>query len=52
MKKELEVDTLTLFTDDGEVECGIVNVMEVNGKEYIAVSPLGEDGDVTEDIWF
>lgn len=52
MKKELEVDTLTIFTDDGEIECGIVNVMETGDREYIAISPLGEDGDVTEDVWF
>lgn len=51
MKKELEVDTVTLFTDDGEVECGIVTILQMNEKEYIALSPLDEDGEVTEEIW-
>ena len=37
---ELEVDVVTLMTDDGEVDCGIITVFEMNGREYIAISPL------------
>ena len=29
---ELEVDTITLFTDDGEIECAILTTLELNGK--------------------
>ena len=51
MKRELEVDTVTLFTDDGEVECGIVTVLEMRGREYVAVSPLDDEGELSDEIW-
>lgn len=38
--------TLTLTLDSGEViKCMILTVLPVNGKEYIALLPLGEDGE-------
>lgn len=49
---ELEVDTVTLFTDEGELECAILTVLELNGKKYVAVSELDENGDFSEDVWF
>ncbi len=49
---ELEIDVVTLMTDEGEVDCGIITVLELNDKEYIAVSPLDEDGELSEEIWF
>ena len=49
---ELEVDVVTLMTDEGEIDCGIVTVLELNDKEYIAVSPLDDEGELTEEIWF
>ncbi len=52
MKRELEVDTVTLFTDDGEVECGVVTVLEMSGREYVAVSPLDNEGDLSDEFWF
>ena len=42
-----EEDILTLEFDDGvEEECGILGVFESEGKEYIALNPLG-----TEDVY-
>lgn len=49
---ELEVDTITLFTDDGEIECAILTTLELNGKEYVALTALDEEGDYSEDVWF
>ncbi|MGN1167695.1 MAG: DUF1292 domain-containing protein [Lachnospiraceae bacterium] len=49
---ELEVDTVTLFTDEGEIECAILTTLELNGKEYVALSELDKDGDFSEDVWF
>ena len=47
--EEMETMTLTL-DDDTELECGIIGVFEVDGKEYIALLPLdgreAEDGEV------
>ena len=47
---ELEVDVVTLMTDEGEIDCGIVTVLELNDKEYIAVSPLDDEGELTGGI--
>ena len=41
-----EDDIITLEYDNGEEEeCGIVGVFDVDGKDYIALNPLGT-GDV------
>ncbi len=39
---EMETITLTL-DDDTEMECGIIGVFEVDGKEYIALLPLEDE---------
>ena len=52
MGRELEVDTVTLLTDDGEIECAILTLLEVDDKEYIAVSPLDDNEEITEEVWF
>lgn len=49
---ELEVDTVTLFTDDGEIECAILTTLEMNRKEYVVLTELDENGDYSEDVWF
>lgn len=42
--EELELETMFLtLDDDTEVECGILGVFEVEGKEYIALLPLEDD---------
>ena len=38
----METMTLTL-DDDTELECGIIGVFEVDGKEYIALLPLDDE---------
>ncbi|MCQ4725178.1 DUF1292 domain-containing protein [Anaerotignum faecicola] len=40
--EEMETMTLTL-DDDTELECGIIGVFEVDGKEYIALLPLDNE---------
>jgi uncharacterized protein YrzB (UPF0473 family) len=49
-KQELEVeeaDIITLEFEDGEdVECEIMGVFDVEGKEYIALIPLDGSDDV------
>lgn len=47
--------TVTITLEDGtDVECAIVTIMEVDGKDYIALLPLDEDGNGNEDgeVWF
>ena len=50
-KKNIEVEeteVITLeFDDGGEVECEIMGVFDLNGKEYIALIP--DDG--TDDVY-
>ena len=41
-EEELETMFLTL-DDDTEMECGILGVFEVEGKEYIALLPLEDE---------
>ena len=36
--------TLTLDNDE-EIECAVLTIYEVDGKEYIALLPLDEDGE-------
>jgi len=41
-----EVLTVTLTLDDDEVvECAVLTTYEANGKEYIALLPLNENGE-------
>ena len=39
--------TLTLDNDE-EIECAVLTIYEVDGKEYIALLPLDEDGENEE----
>lgn len=42
--------TVTLTLDNDEViECAVLTIYEVDGKEYIALLPLEENGDSSED---
>ena len=41
-----EVMTVTLTLDDDEVvECAVLTIYEANGKDYIALLPLDENGE-------
>ena len=57
MAKYNEVDeemTVDLTLDDGtEVTCAIVTIMEVEGKDYIALLPLDENKENEDgEVWF
>ncbi len=48
-KEEYNNATVTLELDDGvELECSIVTIYEAQGKEYIALLPLDENGENTD----
>ena len=43
-------DTMTLDLDDGgKLECIVLNVFPVNNREYIALLPMNDEGQVEED---
>ncbi|MCQ2549673.1 MAG: DUF1292 domain-containing protein [Lachnospiraceae bacterium] len=47
---EMELDTITLtLDDDTELECGVLATFPVDGKQYIAVVPVDENGEFAED---
>lgn len=47
-----EFMTVTLNFDDGDVECSIVTIFEVEGQDYIALLPLDENGNNTDgEVW-
>ena len=57
MAKYNEVDedmTVELTLDDGtEVTCAIVTILEVDGKDYIALLPLDENQENEDgEVWF
>ena len=41
---EIEDIRVTLDLDEGEVECKILTIFEVNKQDYIALMPLNPDG--------
>lgn len=44
--------TVEIETDDGVVVCSILTILTVDNKDYIALLPLDEEGNPTEDVWF
>ena len=46
MKVELNLD------DGSTVMCEVITILEVNGKEYIALLPEGQDDSEDQDVWF
>jgi len=59
-KKEFMADmndeemTVTLeFDDDEEVTCAVITILEVEGKDYIVLLPLDENGENEDgEVWF
>ena len=46
---EQAMDTVTLLLDNDEsVECAILCILPVQGKDYIALLPLDDEGDTDE----
>lgn len=58
MLKSNEIDEMDMTVDieleDGSsVTCAIVTILTVNGKDYIVLLPLDEDGENTDgEVWF
>lgn len=46
--------TVTLDLDDGtSVDCAIITILEVEGKDYIVLLPLDENGENEDgEVWF
>ena len=40
---------VTLDTEEGEIECRILTIFEVDGNDYIALMPLDEKGNDNEE---
>lgn len=53
-EQELDEEmTVTLELEDGPVVCSIITILTVDGNDYIALSPLDDEGNPEEDnIWF
>jgi len=48
--EEMKVE---LSLDDGQtVICEVITILEVNGKDYIALLPEGQDDIEDQDVWF
>jgi len=48
--EEMKVE---LSLDDGQtVICEVITILEVNGKDYIALLPEGQDDIDDQDVWF
>ena len=49
-EEEMKVE---LSLDDGSTGmCEVITILEVNGKEYIALLPDGQDEEEDQDVWF
>lgn len=49
-EEEMKVE---LSLEDGtSVMCEVITILEVNGKEYIALLPEGQDNEEDMDVWF
>ncbi len=46
--------TVELTLDDGDkVNCAVITILEVSGKDYIALMPLDENGQNNDgEVWF
>lgn len=51
---EAEEMTLTLELEDGTtVECAVITILTVEGRDYIVVLPLDENGQNSDgEVWF
>ena len=51
---DTEEMTVELDLENGtQVTCAVVTILTVAGKDYIALLPLGEDGENTDgEVWF
>ncbi len=50
---EEEMMTVELNLDSGTVNCAVITILTVEGKDYIVLLPLDENGENDEgDVWF
>ncbi len=53
---EQEMDeemTVSLELDEGTVVCSILTILEVDGRDYIALQPMDDEGNAASDeVWF
>lgn len=48
---EIEMDVIEIEQEDGTVvECGVQDQFEMDDKEYMVLSPIGEDNFLKDDI--
>ncbi len=48
-----EVMTVDIELDDGtQVNCEVITILTVAGKDYIALLPSGQDPDDEQEVWF
>ncbi len=51
-ESEAEEMTVTISLDDGDVVCAVITIFEVEGRDYIALLPLDENGENTDgEVW-
>lgn len=52
LHNEYEFDTVTLYLEEGELECAVIGDFFMGEQGYIALLPLDENGDpASEDIY-
>ena len=48
-----EIMKVELNLEDGStVMCEVITILEVNGKDYVALLPDGQDENEDQDVWF
>lgn len=53
MNEPEEIMTVELELDDGRnATCEVITVLEVDGKNYIALLPDGQDDEEEQEVWF
>ena len=55
-KKDYEDEEMTVeleLEDGSKVNCAVITILEVEGKDYIVLLPLNENGDNQDgEVWF
>lgn len=51
IQNENEYYTVTLNLEEGDVECAVYTTFKLEAQEYIALLPLDDNGDPTEDVY-
>lgn len=44
--------TVDIELDDGIVNCEVITILTVAGKDYIAILPEGQDPNEEQEVWF